>query len=263
MKLEIQHVGDSRVDLMDFFPTPEAGLFQLFGRIGNGKTYIATYMVLERLRMGRVVYVNWPIKWEGYSEKDSFPHLIWSLMGFRSKFFSFPKENLRYIEIDEHFVDTLEKLTDCDVFLDEGHVAFDSYEMAKMTMQKRKAILHTRHFDRSIFVISQRFEAIHVTIRDNVNAFYRCQKLFQFRSFIIFRRTEFDIKGGQIDVEHPLGVRIIFGSRRVFEAYNTRYLRGDMQDSQSVHYSVEKLGYMARLFALWRFLRRHKAKRRH
>jgi len=37
----------------------------------------------------------------------------------------------------------------------------------------------------------------------------------------------------------------------------------DQFAGKTVHYSVEKLGYMARLFALWRFLRRHKAKRRH
>ena len=56
-------------------------------------------------------------------------------------YYEFMKSNLHFIEVDEHFHDRLSELTDCIVALDEGYVAFDSYEMAKMSMKKRKNVL--------------------------------------------------------------------------------------------------------------------------
>jgi len=245
---------DERIDLMDFFPHEEAGLYQIFGRVGNGKTYLATQMVLDRLKNGRVVYTNWPINWDGYDETKDKKSLLLGVLG-RKQFLDIKKTNLKEIKIDEHFVDNLEKLTDCDVFLDEGHVVFDSYEMAKMSIQKRKAVLHTRHFDRSIYVISQRFTAIHPTVRDNVNAYFECKKVFQWGSFIIFKRTELDTIDGKLDMENPIDKKLYIGKQEVFNAYNTKYLRYDLKSSQIPDFDIIEMSRGDSLRALWRALR--------
>lgn len=249
-----QHNNSHDIDLMDFFPYEEAGLYQWFGRPGQGKTYLATREVLRRLKEGRVVYTNWKIEWDGYDERKSIKALLFSFFTGRELIY-LKKDNWKFIDIDEHFVDTLEKLTDCEVFLDEGHVVFDSYEMAKMSIQKRKAVLHTRHFDRTIHVISQRFTAIHPTIRENVNAYYECKKVFQWGKFILFRKTELDTIGDKLDLENPVNTELVVSRKEVFNAYSSKYLRYDMESSQKPEFELYKYTRKEALLALWRAFR--------
>jgi len=223
------------IDLVDLFPPAEGVITQYYGRIGSGKTYTGTKDVLNDLKKGRVVYTNWSIHYEGY---DSREEILWSIISlfwpFKLRYYVFPKENLRHIEVDEHFLDTFEKLTDAIIYLDEGHVAFDSYEMAKMSLRKRKAVLHTRHFNRSINIISQRPTAVHVSMRANVNRFYKCENVLRW-PFLLFRRTEYqDLTNESVDEEQPLSTRWYIGQKKVLEAYDTKYLRGNTPSSQPV-----------------------------
>lgn len=235
------------IDLLDIFPAPEGSINQYYGRIGNGKTYAATSDILDLLNSGAVVYANWKINWNEFDERNSLINILRSLFSYKPKtFFKFKKENLRFIEINENFLSTFEKLTDCHVFLDEGHVAFDSYEMAKMSLRKRQAVLHTRHFNRSISIISQRPTAIHVSMRANVNIFYKCERLLKY-PFLLLRRTEFqDITGETVDESQPISTKVYLGSKRVFNAYDSKYLRGDTVASQNVEYEAYELKYIER-----------------
>jgi len=140
-----------------------------YGKIGQGKTYGATADVLDDLKRGWIVYTTWQINFNGYDQRDS---IFWPfaslLFPWKNEFKVIPKENLRYIDIfDDAFLESFEKLKNCKVYLDEGHIAFDSYEMSKASLKKRASILHTRHFNRSINIISQRPTAIHVAMRAN------------------------------------------------------------------------------------------------
>lgn len=245
------------IELLDLFE-PQAGeITQRYGRIGSGKTYGATVDVLDELARGHVVYVNWKFNFEGFDQRESPLFIIGSLLfPWRSRFFHFPKDNLRYIQIDEHFIDTFSQLTDCSVYLDEGHVVFDSYEMAKMSMKKRTAVLHTRHFDRSINIISQRPTAIHVMMRANVNRFYKYEKLIS-SPFILFRRTEFqDMVDETVDEQQPLSTKLYIGSKRIMNMYDSKYLRGGMKPSQTVKFKAYDLSYWARIKLLFRLLTR-------
>jgi len=179
-----------QIELLDLFKPQDGEITQRYGRIGQGKTYGATADVLDELKRGHIVYTNWRINYDGYDQRNSWLYVIGSLLFFKNKLFYFPPENLKYIEIDENFIDTFSKLTDCSVYLDEGHVVFDSYEMAKMSMAKRTAVLHTRHFNRSIHIISQRPTAIHRMMRANVNRFYKYEKLIG-KPIMLFRRSEY------------------------------------------------------------------------
>jgi hypothetical protein len=241
------------IDLLNLFSANEGEITQRYGRIGQGKTYGATADVLDELHRGHVVYCNWKINYNGFDQRESFLFIIGSILfPWKNKFYSFPKDNLKYIEIDENFISNFSKLTDCSVYLDEGHVAFDSYEMAKMSMQKRVAVLHTRHFNRSIHIISQRPTAIHRMMRANVNRFYKYDKLIN-KPFLLFRRTEYqDMQDENVDETQPLSVKLYLGKSKIFKAYDSKYLRGDMKDSQKVKFTGFKVNIFLRIVLLLR-----------
>lgn len=244
------------IELLNVFPPAEGEITQYYGRIGQGKTYNATADILDLLRRGYVVYCNWRINWDGFDQRRSFLHVFVSIiLPWRKRFYTFKKDNLKYLPVDEHFHDTFEKLTDCYVFLDEGHVVFDSYEMAKLSLAKRASILHTRHFNRSICIISQRPTAIHVAMRANVNRFYKCEKRWQWGPLIRFRRTEFqDMLNETVDddEEKAISIKQYWGKASVFNAYPSKYLRGDTPDSQKIEFEAHDFGYVARFALLFR-----------
>jgi len=251
---------DGRVDeieLLDLFPAHEGEITQRYGRIGQGKTYGATVDVLDELRRGHVVYVNWKFNFNGVDQRKDILFIVGSLLfPWRKRFYNFPKDNLRYIAVDSHFIDNFEKLTDCSVYLDEGHVVFDSYEMAKMSMQKRVAVLHTRHFDRSINIISQRPTAVHRMMRANVNRFYKYEKLLTW-PFILFRRTEFqDMEDENVDENTPSGVKLYIGRKHIYSMYNSKYLRGDTPNSQTVMFEAYDVPYFQRIKLFIKFFAR-------
>lgn len=230
----------------------EGEITQRYGKIGQGKTYGATVDVIDELKRGHIVYTNWDIDWNGFDERESFIHILGSLLFFRNKFRKFPASNLRKIEVDENFIKNFSQLTNCSVYLDEGHVVFDSYEMAKMSMDKRVAVLHTRHFDRSIHIISQRPTAIHRMLRANVNRFYRYDKLIS-KPFILFRRVEYqEMEDENVVEENPESVKLYLGQKKIFNAYNSKYLRGNAQNQtpNAMIFKVNIFHRIARLIAL-------------
>lgn len=224
------------VDILNLLPPDEGSINQWYGRIGSGKTYAATADILSDLRVGKIVYANWRINWEGYDQRSNPFNWLLRFFFLKKTFFYFPKENFHYLPIDGEFMRTFERLTDCNVYLDEGHLAFDSYQMAKMSIQDRASVLHTRHFNRTINIISQRPTAIHVTLRANVNRFFKCERIFHipFTNIMRFRKTEFqDLTSNEsVDEENPIEKKGYWASKRIFKAYDSKYIRGDMATSQ-------------------------------
>jgi len=232
-----------------------------YGKIGQGKTLGATADVLDDLRHGWVVYVTWPISFEGYDQRNSVFWLFGSLLfPWHNTFMVIPKSNLRHIDIfDDSFLDEFEKIKNAKVYLDEGHIAFDSYEMAKASLKKRATILHTRHFNRSINIISQRPTAIHVAMRANVNRYYKYIKYGKKWPFVLFRRVEYqEMTGETVNEEIPESNKFYFPwqVRSVMKAYNSKYLSGDLTDT--IHFDVYKLNIFLRIYQLIRLLFRLK-----
>lgn len=245
----------AEIDLVGLFEASEGMIAQYYGRIGQGKTYNATADILEDLSRGEVVYANWRLHYSGFDQRESLVHLAAGLIFFRERYYKFPPQNLRYIDLDENFLDNFEKLTDCKVYLDEGHVAFDSYEMAKMSLRKRKAVLHTRHFNRTICIISQRPTAVHVSMRANVNVFYKCEKLMSW-PFLVFRRTEYqDLTGETVDETKPVSTKIYLAKKSVLNSYNSKYLRGGIPASQRVFFEAYDLTFSERFRSFLSVLR--------
>lgn len=241
--------------LLDLFEPDEGTVNFYYGRIGNGKTYSATADILELLRKGRVVYCNWIIDFTGFDEREHVLYAIMRFFTFRKRFYKFNKENLHYFSPDDVDIKFLGKLTDCEVFIDEGQWIFDSYKGTDFSVEKRKLILHTRHFNRSLNIISQRTQALHVTARGQVNRFFKCEKKLTW-PFLIFKRTEFqDMKENDVDEEsEPVSVKSYFANKRVLNAYNSKYMRAGVPKSQDVQFEAYDLNFRERLALLLSFL---------
>lgn len=239
----LKPVNDPRrdeIDLASLFGPAEHGLYGYYGRLGQGKTYAMTADIIEDLKRGAVWYVNYPIYWQGYDERDNKMQLLLGVLGLRKKFYEFKHKNLHYLPVDENFHDKVETLTDCKIGLDEGYVAYDSYEMAKLSMAKRQTIFHARHYDRSFYYTVQRPTSIHTTLRSQTNVFYKVSKI-QIFSLVLFRRQEFDLgPNEQVDEDNCLGTKWYFGRREIFEAYDTKYLRGQIEPSQITHVEIHR-----------------------
>lgn len=213
------------IDILSLFAPDEGSIDLIYGRIGNGKNTYATKRILDLLNRGMVVYVNYPVRWNGYDERTNFWRVVSYFFGFRRALYVYDRSNLRRIAVDKDFYTNFEKITDAYVFLDEGQAIWDSYVAAKMSMSTRMAILSGRHFGRTITVISQRPTAIHVTARGNVNRFFRCELLWNI-FFTLFRITEFqDMVNDTVDEEGPVSVKYFFGTKKLFSAFDSKYLR--------------------------------------
>jgi len=262
-KKSLQEVVASDVSsnetIANLIPKGEHGIYCYYGRIGQGKTYAMTADILRQLSMGRVVYTNYPIIWKGYDSRLSLARLLFSFFGIVNIFREYPKENLRRLDVDENFHEKLSKLTDCIVALDEGYVAFDSYQMAKMSMKDRQNVLHTRHFDRSIWFTTQRPNAVHVTLRAQTNVFYKVTRMIRLGWLIVFRRQEFDLgSDDSVDEDKCYSTKFYLGSSSVFHAYDTKYLRFGAKSSQDVRILFHKIPYFDRFITfgslVWQYV---------
>lgn len=256
-------------DLVDVFEAGEGSINFYYGRIGSGKTYNATADILDLLSWGRVVYCNWKINWDGFDERESFIHIFFKTLFGRKIFFLLPKQNLHYFSQDDQstwkvgfkqftdFIEFLNALTDCDIFIDEGQWVLDSYEGNKFSVGKRRLLLHTRHLNRSINIISQRTQAVQVSARGQVNRFFKCETRMRW-PFLIFRRIEFqDMKDNDVDESvEPISVKTYFANKKVMSAYDTKYLRAGVPKSQEVYFKAFQYSLSGKLKLLKGFLPR-------
>jgi len=237
-------------DLLDVFEASEGSINMYYGKIGNGKTYAATSDILDLLKQGKVVYANWHIQVEDFDDRKSLFLTIVNILLFKKRFYKIPcAKNLHYFDPEQfnstgELTEWLSSLNDCHIFFDEGQDMFDSYEGTKFAKSKRRLILHTRHYHRTLNIISQRPTAIQVSARGNVNRFYKCVKLASW-PWIRFARYEFqEMAGETVDEEaEPESVKTYWGSNRVFKAYNTDYLAQGIPKSQQVFFEAFDLNF--------------------
>jgi len=248
-------------EILDYFEPVQGSINFYYGHVGNGKTYAATADILEILKKGDVVFANWKIEVPDFDQRVSFFHLIYHNLFFRKRFFRYPKENFHYFDPDsyERTQDLIEKMSqwaNCHVFVDEGQWLFDSYEGTKFSKAKRRLILHTRHYHRTLNIISQRPTAIQVSARGNVNRFYKCVKLVSW-PWIRFARYEFQQMTGETVDENadPISKKTYWGSNSVFRAYNTDYLAEGIPKSQDVYFEAFDLNFKERFIVLIRWFK--------
>ena len=230
---------------------------------------------LLSLSRGAVVYANWKIKVEDFDDRKSLFHILKNIIVGQSTFYKIPcSKILYYWTIDDglfdyegkklrdfngdvaEFISWASELTDCHIFADEGQWIFDSYEQTKFSKQKRKMILHTRHYRRSLNVISQRFNAIHVSMRGNVSRFFKCVKLYDWGFIRMFARYEFQEMEGEEPAENgdPESVKKYWGSKKIYNAYNSCYLADGVVPSQTVNFEAYEFNSYGRYKLLMEWL---------
>jgi len=240
--------------LKNFVPN-EGELCAIYGKIGQGKTTLAVSMVKDWLMQGKVVYTSFPMYWDGYDQRKSFFWLFIGLLGFKRQYYEFPKENWHYLDCFADDVwDKMEKMTDCIIVFDDVIVQlFDSYEKTFFAKKKRQWAFFTRHFDRSIYLVTQRTSQIQVALRSQINRFYRCTKLISW-PFILFRREEFqDMKDEDVNDDEgviPDSITHVFGTNAIFKLFTSKYLRNGMPSSQVYHVNGVILSYPQKLLLI-------------
>jgi len=245
-------------ELIDVFSATEGSINMYYGLIGNGKTYAATSDILDLLRQGKVVYANWKMVVDDFDDRKSLWMIFFNTVLFRKRFYHIPcAKNLHYFDPSEYsstaeLVEWLSNLNDCHIFFDEGQDMFDSYEGTKFAKSKRRLILHTRHYHRTLNIISQRPTAIQVSARGNVNRFYKCVKVASW-PWLRFMRVEYQEMAGETVNENadPISKKTYWGNPRVFRAYNTDYLSEGIPKSQSVEFEAYDLNFKEKLIALY------------
>lgn len=265
----MQNIGKKVLesDLIDVFRASEGSINMYYGLIGHGKTYAATSDVIDLLRKGEVIYANWHIIVPDHDDRKSLFYILRSiLLPWKKRFYKIPcSENLHYFDPDDfsstsELVEWLSNLNDCQIFFDEGQDMFDSYEGTHFAKSKRRLILHTRHYHRTLNIISQRPTAIQVSARGNVNRFYKCVKISSW-PWIRFARYEFQEMSGETvdETVDPISKKTYWGSNRVFKAYNTDYLAEGIEKSQKVFFEAYDLTLKERFISLFRIFVKNKS----
>lgn len=242
-------------ELVDLFLTPEGEVQQIIGKTGNGKTYEATRRALEYLLQGYVVYTSWELILPPvFDERESAEHLLMRLIFNRKRFYKFDfAKNWHHVDIDrEDLIEFIATRTDCIFMLDEGQDVFDA--RGGMNKVARQSITRTRHMRKTLIIISQRAQAVDVTARANVTYFYKCVKTFAwfwpFRTYFkVYRTDEMDDQNYPIWEERMPDGRMWkapvwhshFASQKVYDAYNSWYLRKGIAKSQEVHFEAYDL----------------------
>jgi len=240
-------------DLIDIFEASEGSINMYYGLIGNGKTYSATADIIQLLKQGKVVYCNWYINVSDFDDRENLFLTFWNFLFFRKRYYRIPcAKNLHFFNPEDfdstiELVEWLSKLNDCHIFFDEGQDMFDSYEGTRFSKAKRRLILHTRHFHRTLNIISQRPTAIQVSARGNVNRFYKCVKN-RFLFWNVFTRLEFQEMAGETvdETKEPISKKTYFPRAEIFNAYNTNYLAQGIPKSQEVFFEAFDLGFKER-----------------
>jgi len=243
--------------LINVFSASEGSINMYYGLIGNGKTYAATSDILDLLKQGKVVYANWRIIVPDFDDRQSGWLLFRNtLFGIRRFYYIPCSQNLHFFDPEQfnstaELVEWLSKLNDCHIFFDEGQDMFDSYEGTRFAKSKRRLILHTRHYHRTLNIISQRPTAIQVSARGNVNRFYKCVKIASW-PWVRFARFEFQEMTGETVDENaePISKKTYWGRNKVFGAYNTDYLAEGIPKSQKVFFDAYDLDFRDKLYAI-------------
>lgn len=268
-------------DLVDIFEAKEGDVEHIIGQTGQGKTYEATRRALLFLERGNVVYTTWRLNLpEYFDERESLPHLLLKTLFFKKDFYRFEyKKNWHFVNLDdyldeegvfdtERFAKFLATRTDCIFMLDEGQDTFDSHERAGKIA--RQSITRTRHMHKKLIIISQRAQAVDVNARGNVTWFYKCECIqypFLPKFFRVRTTNEInEVNNYPIWVRHDSTGRVIweapiyysgFARKKIYDAYDSWYMRKNMVRSQEVHLHGYRLSIKDKLNLIFMKIKGH------
>lgn len=266
-------------ELVTLFEAKEGDVEHIIGKTGQGKTYESTRRALKYLQQGEVVYTTWRLNLpEYFDQRDSFFYALKNFLMFKKTFFRFEyAKNWHFVNLDDYLEDGvfntekfarfLASRTDCIFMLDEGQDVFDSHQKAGKIA--RQSITRTRHMHKKLIIISQRASAVEITARNNVTYFYKCQCVqFPFlpKFFRVYITDEVDESNGYpLWVRHNSQGEVIwkaevyhsgFARKEVYQAYDSWYMRKNMEKSQEIHLKAHELNFNDRLGLVLSFFKK-------
>ncbi len=259
--------------LLDIFEAQEGELHHVIGKTGMGKTYFSTWLAWKFLRQGKVVYTTWQLILPAYyDEREHWWPVIRNLILFRKNFYRFDlAKNWHYVDVERpDLIEYVAGLTDCILMMDEGQDVYDSRERA--TRQARQSITRMRHMRKTIYIISQRAQAVDVTARANVTFFYKCVKKWSWPVpyFKVYYTEETDNESypqwvthnsqGDITWHAPV-FHTGWARRSIYKLYNSWYLREGKEKTQEVHFEAFRLTTWDKILVLFRKNPRIRAKK--
>lgn len=246
-----------RNEALEFFVPDEGELLLVYGGIGQGKTTLATQMVLDDLCRGQVVYTTWHIDWSGFDERDSFKHLLMKFVFWRKRYYKFNKENWHYLDVTKDDIwDKLSTLNNCKLYFDDVIVQlFDSYEGTKFAKKKRQWAFTTRHYDRSIILVTQRPSQVQVALRSQVNRFYKCVKKMSW-PFLVLSRYEYQdmVDENVNETKEPNSVKTYIPSKSLLRAFRSKSLRAEGIEPVLPQLEAWDYSFFGRIGLFFRFL---------
>ena len=248
---------------------PDEGSANIYyGLIRNGKTYGATADIWELLAQGEVVYATWPIDLSVIDERDNFMNVLLSLIfPWRKLFYRIDRpKNFHFIDAETGnvdgeyafdplsrtgYIEYLNKLNHCVLFIDEAWRVIDSYKGVNIGDGARNLILVTGHKYRTVNLITQRPTAIQVTARGNCSRFYKFVKVATW-PFPRFVRYEFQVMTGETvdETQEPISTKSYWLDKNIANSYNSHFY-GDLKPLHVKHLEAYTLTYRERLKSLF------------
>lgn len=264
-------------ELLDIFQAQEGIIEHIIGKTGNGKTYYATKRVWELLLQGNVVYTTWKmILPDVYDQRMDLETVFWKTIFGKKQFYKYDlRENWKWIDIDRpDLKEYIASLTDCYVFLDEGQDIFSSHD--RIDGQARRTITRTRHMRKTLVIVSQRAQAVDTNARANVSHYYKCVKqvawFWPFKPFFrVYTTEEMDDANIPVWEEHipysngkvwraPIHTQY-FADKKIYNLYNSWYLRDGIEKSQEVNFEAYELSLREKIQTMGLLIAKNRKKR--
>ncbi len=195
---------------------------------GTGKTLFATYLMMKKFRKENIFFKRWFSKKLYLNVFSNYP------INLYRDYYSYN------ISLDDFNVFN-KHVPDCDIVLDEFQSYYDSLDYKNFPRKISKNFQFHRHFGiHDIYVISQHPSRIVKQARILINEFYQITRFVKLPFGIGFLRYNiyynFEDYGKSVnvkkeDVAYDFKKKFkFFRYRKVFKAYNTKYMRALVDD---------------------------------
>lgn len=195
---------------------------------GTGKTLFATYLMMRKFRKENIFFKRWFSKKLYLNIFSNYP------INLYKNYYSY------YISLDD-FKRYNKHVPDCDIVLDEFQSYYDSLDFKDFPRNISKNFQFHRHFGiHDIYLISQHPSRIVKQARILINEFYQVTRFiklpfgFGFLRYNIYYNFEDYGKSVNVkkeDVAYDFKKKFLFFRyKKVFNAYNTKYMRALVDD---------------------------------
>ena len=179
------------------------GVYILYAPPGEGKSYVATHLILEYLRKGRDTYSNFPV----ISPDMKLVSRMWNK--------KLMKENI----------------FDSAIFIDESYKDFNSREYKTFTKDDHDWFATSGHNQNSIWLLTQNPQRIDVVIREVANFYVAVEKVeiplleIPIYFWLYYYRSEEEMRVSKYGFAEPWDTQRIWFNWFTASSYDTRFFR--------------------------------------